>query len=472
MKNDINNKGSPDILHSKLSMASYGLGDFIMQTFAITFGAYVFYFYEAEIGLESWLAALGFIIYAIWNAVNDPLVGYICDRPFFFTKKYGRRLPWIVSSMFPSILIYVLLYAPPNVDPVEGQWIIFGWLIFATCLFDTTISFWGVNFGALFADKFRDLDERRTAGGIIMILGYLGIAFGSLVPPFFIHYGVKESFIDQAWILVIVSLIVGVFVIPGLREDQETIDRFLNAWELQKEKGDKVSLMETVKLALKQKSFVAYICLFLGYNILRACLLGSLQYGLRFVLNLPAVYSTIIMAGYLISSLVSTPIWIKFAKKINDNRKVLIIGAIVSCIFTLPMTFLVDLTSWVIILILWGVGIAGIFAVSRPIFADIIDESVTRSGKRNEGLFNGVNAFLMRFAIVAQAIIFAVVHDLTGFVEGADTQGGLAIWGIQLTIGVIPMIFLLIGTLLFWKLYDLTPAKVQEIQAKLKELDL
>jgi len=163
----------PDISHSKLNMASYGIGDFIMQIFAITFGGYVFYFYEAEIGLESWLAALGFIIYAIWNAVNDPLIGVICDRPFFFTKKWGRRLPWIVSSMFPSILIYVLLYAPPNVDPAEGQLIIFGWLVFATCLFDTAISFWAVNYGALFPDKFRNLNERRTASGIGMIFVYL-----------------------------------------------------------------------------------------------------------------------------------------------------------------------------------------------------------------------------------------------------------------------------------------------------------
>jgi len=72
--------------HSKLSILSYSLGDFIFQIFAITFGAYVFYYYEVELGLNSWLTMIGFIIYAIWNAVNDPLVGYLCDRPFFLRK--------------------------------------------------------------------------------------------------------------------------------------------------------------------------------------------------------------------------------------------------------------------------------------------------------------------------------------------------------------------------------------------------
>ncbi|MHA1197171.1 MAG: MFS transporter [Promethearchaeota archaeon] len=84
---------------------------------------------------------IGFIIYAIWNAVNDPLVGYLCDRPYFFTKKWGRRFPWIISSIFPSILCYILLYSPPIVNHAVNQIGLFLWLIFATCLFDTACSF-------------------------------------------------------------------------------------------------------------------------------------------------------------------------------------------------------------------------------------------------------------------------------------------------------------------------------------------
>ena len=48
------------IIHSKWNMASYSIGDFIMQTFAFTFTAYVFFFYEVEVGLDSWLVGLGF----------------------------------------------------------------------------------------------------------------------------------------------------------------------------------------------------------------------------------------------------------------------------------------------------------------------------------------------------------------------------------------------------------------------------
>lgn len=462
----------PEILHSSKSIYSYGLGEFIMQTFTLAFGVYVFYFYEVEIGLDSWLVAFGFILYAIWNAVNDPLVGYICDRPFSFTKKWGRRFPWIISSIIPSILTYVIIFAPPNVDPKEGQWIIFAWLVFSTCLFDTAFSFVFVNSAALFADKFRNEDERRKVSGINMTLGYIGIAFAAIVPPLIINYGVRESFLNQAWVLVAVALIAALFMIPGMREDEETIERYLKACEDLKEKKEKTSFFGTFKAAFKQKNFTAFVVLFLGYGVLRICLLASMQYGIRYILKLPAAASSLIMAAFLLGSLISIPLWVWWARRINNNRKLMIIAAIMSSIFALPMIFLDNFIGWVIVLFLWGIGIAGMFIIKSVVFADIIDESVIETGKRNEGMYNGFYVFINRLSIVFQAIIFAVVHELTGFVEGAETQSESAIMGIRLTMSVIPVFFLLVGTLVFWKFYDIAPEKLNIIKAKLKELDL
>ncbi len=475
---DSNNKENdiyddiPEILHSSKSIYSYGLGEFIMQTFSIAFGAYVFYFYEVEIGLDSWLVAFGFILYAIWNAVNDPLVGYICDRPFSFTKKWGRRFPWIISSIFPSILFYIILFMPPEVDPKDGQWIIFAWLVFATCLFDTAFSFVFVNSAALFADKFRNEDERRKVSGINMTLGYIGLAFGAIVPPLIINYGVKESFINQAWALVAVALIATLFMIPGMREDEETIERYLKACEDLKEKNEKTSFFRTFISAFKRKNFTAFVVLFLGYGVLRICLLASMQYGIRYILKMPAAAASLIMAAFLLGSLISIPLWLWWARKINDNRKLMITAAIMSSIFALPMLFLDNFIGWVIVLFLWGIGIAGMFIIRAVVFADIIDESVIETGKRNEGMYNGFYIFINRLSIVFQAIIFAVVHELTGFVEGAETQSESAIWGIRLTMSVIPVFFLLVSTIIFWKFYDITPEKSTIIKAKLKELDL
>jgi len=73
--------------------------------------------------------------------------------------------------------------------------------------------------------------------------------------------------------------------------------------------------------ALKQKNFVVYIALFLGYNVLRSCLLGSMQYGIRYLLKMPAKTSAIIMIGYLIASIIAIPLWVLLVqqKKMIEN---------------------------------------------------------------------------------------------------------------------------------------------------------
>ena len=212
--------------------------------------------------------------------------------------------------------------------------------------------------------------------------------------------------------------------------------------------------------------------LFLSYATLRACLIGSLNYGLTYLLGLPLTYSIYLSGAYLIASLLGVPFWVWLIKKKNDNRKIMIIGAILTTIFTFPMTFLEDLISWAIVLMLWGFSLSGMFVAIYPLFADIIDENVVDTKVRREGLYNGFYAFMTKFSIVAQALIFTIVHILTGFDEDLPAQEPLAIMGIHIAMALIPAIIMVIGTFIFWKYYDITPEKSAITHAKLKELNL
>jgi len=204
-----------EIQHSKWIMGSYGVGAAINQFFRMAFIAFGFYFYEVEIGLNVWLTTLGYILFAIWNAVNDPLIGYLTNRPFKFTKKWGRRFPWMMIGGVPWVASYILVFAPPIVDPVSSAWIIFAWLVLTTCLFDTFNSIWWVGFYSLFPDKFRSLKERRTASGIVTPIGIVGIALGGIIPPLFITYGVPSSFLIQAGVVSLIAFIMLLLGIPG-----------------------------------------------------------------------------------------------------------------------------------------------------------------------------------------------------------------------------------------------------------------
>jgi GPH family glycoside/pentoside/hexuronide:cation symporter len=227
-----------------------------------------------------------------------------------------------------------------------------------------------------------------------------------------------------------------------------------------------------MKNAFKQKSFIGYVFLYTMYNASLNCMTASTPYLVFFILKMPSSAATLIMAGLLVGVLISVPIWVKLSHKLNDNRKIMMTGAILMGIYVTPLIFLESYITIIIIVIIWGTAQGAYWLMIFPVFSEVIDESVVKTGKREEGTYIGIQQFFGRLGIIIQVMSFAIVHEFTGFVEGADTQTPLAIWGIHMHLAVIPMITILLGALVFWKLFNLRPEKVAEHQLAIKQMKL
>ena len=457
-----------EIKQSKLIMASYGFGPALNQFFRNAFVAFGFFFYEVEIGLNVWLAALGYTLYLLWNAVNDPLVGFLTNRPIKFLSKWGKKFPWILISGLPWIFSYILIFMPPNVDPISGAWIIFLWLLVTTCLFDTFNSIWYVNFYSLFPIKFKSPKERRTASGIITPVGVIGIALGGIVPPLFVTYGDVSSYLLQAWMVVLIALIMFFLGIPGWRDDKIDLER--NA--LKVEENKKQPLMKTVKLVLKHDSFRLFLFYTFTFQILTYSVQASIPYIVRFVFGMAAGGQLLLQVSFLLGAIITIPIWVKLSHKIDYNKKVILMAALVLSIASILLTFVPGFSFFIIMIVFWGIGLGGFWAMNRPTVSDVIDESLANTEMHLETVYTGINIFTNRLAQIVQVFIFAAVHTLTGFAEGDLNQSSAALFGIRLHAGLIPAIFLIIGALIFWKSYKLTPDKLTEIKVRIKELGL
>ncbi len=456
-----------EVKHTKLNMASYGFGNFMNEFVQMAFGTFAFYFYEIEIGLNVWLIGLGFLFYAVYNGINDPIVGFLTNKPFKFTKKWGRRFPWILIGGVPFILSYILIFSPPALNPVSDAWLLFLWLIFTTFLFDTFASVFWVNFSSLFPDKFRSVKERRTATGLQIPVGLVGVALGAIIPPLFIDKGIASTYFVQAGAVIIVGLIALGLSIPGIRDDQDAVDKYLET-HTAREKGP--PFFKSLVNALKQRSFLAFIISYTMYRTLVNSMTASVPYVWDNLLGLDENASIPIFAGFLIGALVSTPIWVKLAHKTNNNKKVMVICGILMGIFTIPLIFLEEFLAIIIAMVVWGLSIGGYWAMIAPVLADVVDESIVRLKERQEGVYAGFQQFFGRLGIFFQAISFTLAHAFTGF--AADPYSASAKFGVHIHLAIVPMICILIGTFVFWKWYDLTPEKVGENQKKIIELNL
>ena len=332
----------------------------------------------------------------------------------------------------------------------------------------------------MYPDKFRGHDERRTASGIGTLIGMTGIVVSSVIPPLFIDFGVPETFRTQAWIMGAVALIILVFMIPGIREDKKTRTLYQERLlKIKKEKQD--SFFKTAKNVISNKRFMVKMLFFFGYQAAVALLGSSALYMIIFVLDLEAWYLGILMGAMLLGAFLSVPIWLKLSHKLNDNKKTSIYAGFVMFLAFLPMLFVTEILFFIIVMIIFGVGLGGQWFVDPPTMADVLDDAAIRTGKKEEEIYYGYVAFFIRLSGVAGAIIFAVVHTLTGFTEGTTTRAELfsrsptpelALLGIRFHTALIPAILVLVCTLIFWKFYDLTPDVVAANRAKLQQLNL
>jgi GPH family glycoside/pentoside/hexuronide:cation symporter len=463
-------------------MASYSTNQFFGQWITGPFGMYVFIFYEVQIGLFVGIVALAFILYSVWNAFNDPLIGYIMAKIHMpWEEKWGKRFPWIVIGGIPWLFTYLLVFMVPlSWDPVKDQWSIFIWLLISICLYDTLFSLWDINVRSMYPDKFRGHGERRTVAGIGTIIGMSGIVASSVIPPLFIRFGVPETFRIQAMVLIGVGLVIFFFMIPGIREDEKIKARYQE--RLRKAKEEEVeSFFKAAKSVISNKRFMLKMLIFFGYQAAVALLAASALYMVIFVIGMEAWFLSILMGAMLLGAFISVPLWVKLSHKLNNNKKTCVIAGVVMFFTFLPIFFVNGLIFFIVALLLFGVGLGGQWFADPPAMADVLDDVAIRSGKRKDEIYYGYQTFFVRLSLVVQAVVFAVVHTLTGFVEGSIDQADLfaksptpelALLGIRMHAALIPAILVLVCTLIFWKFYDLTPDKVAVNKAKLEELNL
>jgi len=462
------NDESLGIRHSKKIMASYSSGFFINEFIQGVLIFLLFFYYEVEIGLAAWMTGLGLIIYALWDAFNDPLLGYLSDRPFRFTKKWGRRFPWIIVGFIPMLISFLLIFTPPNVDAQEQPWIIFGWLVFTLCLFDTFETIFTMNYFSLYPDKFRTNKERRNVSQMSIYIGIIGVVFANLVPPMIIIFGNLGTYALMAWICVVINFFILFLMIPGIRDDKETVDTYLATYE----KQEKEPFFKTLKTAFKHKSLIVFLIFYMLYLNLTNMVQASFLYWIKFIIRGDISDVFYVMVLLLVGVMVGIPFWMYYNKKSGDNRKTMIYAAIMLMIVTIFFTVITNLTTLLVLVFIWGMALGGFWTIYYVVFSDVIDEAIVESGKRQEGLYQGLRRFFGNLAKVVTAFYFAIIHELTGFNEVAEVQTPVANTGILLLFGIIPAITMAVGFIIFWRYFDITPEKSKLIREKLLQLNI
>ncbi len=448
-------------------MMSYSLGFLISGSFGT---GLLFYYFQVEIGLPVLLLGIAFTIFAIWNMVNDPLAGYLTDRPFKWTKRRGMRFPWILIGIIPATIFSFLLWLSPTADPAN-PWPVFWYFIIITCLTDTFFSIYTTHLNAGYTTHFRTDAERRRSSAINnLVPAILGLFWG-FIGPLIIVYGDRETFILAALISFFIRLVLIVLLIHGIRESEELKERFLRGYE-DRESKESESYWKTIKRAFKRRSFSATFLVFLLLSLGGTLYAASGIYFMKDILRLPLFYTIFLSIAGFLGFILFIPFW---SNRINKwgAANVMKISCIILAIAILPTLWITTLGEAIFFSFIGGMAFGAFTLSLGPVAADVYDECTISDGKHQEAMYEGIRTFFFRFGLIFQAVIFTIVFTVTAYNPDPDAiQTPLAIWGIRIQMGLIPSLLFIAAFFIMRKYYDIDDEKKLGIKGKLREMGL
>ncbi|MFX1311588.1 MAG: MFS transporter [Promethearchaeota archaeon] len=412
----------------------YSLGGFTDTTFLQFFTFLIFIFYFSVVGINIILITIAFVIWSVWNAINDPLLGTISDRT---STKWGRRKPFIFGSIFPLLIINVLLWTPPRGNEISA----FIYFLVIIIIWELFYTMFALNQTALFPEMFRDLEQRAKANTLVQLFLVISLLVAFILPGIFIpQYDDPEYFSEFSIAAIAISIICGIsaliFIKFGIKEREE----------FSKDPESAPSFLTSLKYTFRNKSFR----LFLVGNFSLWYAFGMLPtiwplYA-DFVLGVSdAFFQSIMLGGAFIAAMIFMFPWRVIVKKLGAKNAYIL--ALIIFIATLsPFIFISNFISGFITMIIWGFGLAGVLFVRDIVIAVIIDEDELINGIRREAGYYGINGFIIKLTNVVIYITIALVFiGVEWIFFDPTTITDANIFGLRSLMFIFPSIFLILG---------------------------
>lgn len=438
---------------------AFGIGQFSDAIALQMFTIYIFTFYFAIVGLNINLITIGFIIWSLWNAVNDPLLGALSDR----TKtRWGRRTPYIVGSVIPLCVVIVLLYTPPTGIEI----ISFVYFLIIMMLFDTFFTMYDLNYCALFPEQFQDLDQRAKASAIKQLFTIMGLMVVAIVPTIIIPDLTNKKYIANymyAALVMIIFIIIGAVIMIkfGIKERAEFSQDYKTA----------PPILTSLKFSLKNKNFRIFIIMNLCYWYVVGMLpIIAPLYG-RFVLGIgegDAYLLGLLLGLAFITAACCMPLWHYITIKVGMKKGVMI--SLITFIITLsPFMFISDVSMAFFAFALLGLGLSGAIYFGDIILSAIIDDDELKIGTRRDGGYFGINALITKLSTILVIITIGFVFNTVGWTVFEPVATENIKLGLRCLMFIFPAIALTIGFIVFTR-FPITQEKYKLLKSDIEKL--
>ncbi|MBN1532781.1 MAG: MFS transporter [Spirochaetes bacterium] len=441
----------------------FGVGDLYGGGSLVIIGFFYLYFLTDVLLIDPFNAGLVVFVSKAWDAVSDPIMGYISDNT---RTRFGRRRPYFIAGVPLIFLSFFVMWYPVD---FSQEWQRMAFVMIGYVFFSTVITMVMIPYNALTAELTLDYNERTSLTTYRIFFSSLSSLLCAVLPLKIIslYPDVRSGYIAMA--LIFGAMFALPFIITFLVTRERT--EFQSA-------GQSVSVLRSYVEPFRVPTFinvlVMYIMAFVAMDLVSAIVI----YFMTYYLGRGGETDTV-LGILLIMQIVSLPVYYAISRRSSKKRGYIAaalvwIAAMCTSFFITPEQprVFVYLFSGVV-----GLGTGGVVIMIYAIFPDMPDVDELYSGRRREGMFSGIFTFTRKLSsafsllIVSAAIKLAgyrppvrrVAEGVTEMVKQPQTEGFITV--LRVVFFLVPAVFLVLA-LIFAFRYPLTP----ELHGRLKAL--
>lgn len=421
------------------------------MTFALM-GSIVTRYYTNVLQVNTVVLATMLLVWNVWDAVNDPLMGALMDKVFAKHHGQGGKFrPWLLRSAPCVAITFIIFFTVPTYFKGVTMLVV---LFFCKILYEGFYTMFNIPMGSMLS-AMADTDGERAA--LSSARGF-GSMIGNIIPMIIMpqllaKFGdTSKAFGIGATLCAIVGFVFCMLHYAWTEERHVSV--------APSESNDSVKLTDILNVFRVNRPFLALcihgICICTMQYV--SSTLGTYMYG--DVLGNIGMMSMASAVGMPLGilALIITP---KIADKVGLERMIriclLTASAIYFVLFGALMVASVPAIAYMLISSI-AMGLASVSIYMQwGLVGEAIDYNEMITGKRTEGSIYGTFNLTRRIGQTVGNSAAVLALGWIGYQAGAATQTAGTLTGIKALVVLIPAIFILGSWIAFRFVWNITP---------------
>ncbi len=424
------------------------------MTFALMGTVFTMYCTNA-LGIDPKLLGTLVIIWTIWDAINDPMMGALMDKAFAKKKnKNGKFRPWLLRAAPLLCVTSIALWTVPTfTDGIATVVVLFSCKI----LYEASYTMFNIPMGSLLSAMSTNDSERASLSSARGVGSMIGNMIPGLLGPVIVEmFGGDRN--STGYTIAGISCAVIGFVVCLLHY-YFTEERTVVGEET---KADDIKFSDILVVLKNNRPFVALcihgVCICLMQYAAQT--LGGYMYSAVYHDLTYQSIASALSSPFMIGSMIAVPF---ICKKLGLEKLIryslLIGGAICGVLFVMHLVMEVPPLVHGVILGL-GSGFAMVsIQMQWGLVGEAIDYNEYITGKRTEGSIYGTFNLSRRIGQTIGQGFALYGLGWIGYEGTADVQSAGTIFGLKILCVLVPAVFILGSWAAFKFVWNITPEK-------------